>query len=46
MLESSASGRELNGKGFGHDVPLAAEHGVSDCVPRLVDDRFIGHVGE
>jgi len=35
------SGRELEERGFGCDVELAAEYGVSNSVPMLLGDRFI-----
>jgi 2-phosphosulfolactate phosphatase len=35
------SGRELQSHGWDADVRAAAEHAVSECVPVLVDDRFV-----
>lgn len=40
-LQDSASGRELNERGFGHDVALAGECDVSRAVPTLHDGAFI-----
>jgi 2-phosphosulfolactate phosphatase len=40
-LFGCVSGRELVERGFGCDVELAAELGVSNSVPMLVGDRFI-----
>ena len=40
-LEALASGRELLADGFGADVALAAEHGVSAAVPRRRADGFL-----
>jgi len=40
-LRASASGRELEAKGYGDDVGYAAEAGVSAVVPVLVESRFV-----
>ncbi|HEX5097099.1 MAG TPA: 2-phosphosulfolactate phosphatase [Acidimicrobiia bacterium] len=39
------SGRELRGHGWDADVRAAAEHGVSECVPVLVDGCFVDGSG-
>jgi len=41
MLAGAASGRELAAVGWEADVVMAAEHGVSRCVPVLVGARFV-----
>jgi 2-phosphosulfolactate phosphatase len=41
MLTESASGRELVSRGWDDDVAMAAEHGVSECVPVLDGARFV-----
>ncbi len=45
MLADSASGRELRGHGWDDEVAMAAEHGVSECVPLLHADCFIDGSG-
>jgi len=40
VLRECASGRQLIEWGFEDDVAMAAERGVSDCVPTLVDGAF------
>ena len=40
-LRGCESGRELIERGFAGDVDLAAEFGVSEAVPRLVEGRFV-----
>ena len=40
-LSQSASGKELAEKGFGLDIELAAEYGVSSMAPVLVDGWFL-----
>jgi 2-phosphosulfolactate phosphatase len=40
-LLDSPSGRELCARGLEGDVRLAAEHGVSNCVPMIDGDRFV-----
>lgn len=44
-LLRSASGRELEGRGWADDVLAAAAHDVSRTVPVLVDDRFVDGSG-
>ena len=39
------SGRELRGHGWDADVRAAAENGVSECVPVLVDGCFVDGSG-
>jgi 2-phosphosulfolactate phosphatase len=46
MLAESVSGRELRGHGRDKDVAMAAEHGVSECVPVLHDNCFIDGWGQ
>jgi 2-phosphosulfolactate phosphatase len=40
-LSRCGSGEELVEGGFGCDVELAAEYGVSSAVPMLAGDRFV-----
>ena len=40
-MAGCASGRELSGAGFGHDVELAAELDADDVVPLLVGEAFV-----
>jgi 2-phosphosulfolactate phosphatase len=40
-LLDSPSGQELCARGLEADVRVAAEHGVSSCVPLLDGDRFV-----
>jgi 2-phosphosulfolactate phosphatase len=40
-LIESPSGRELESRGWGDDVRMAADHGVSSCVPMIDGDCFI-----
>lgn len=41
VLQDCASGRELAQIGFARDVEIASEVRSSDCVPVLVDHRFV-----
>jgi len=41
LLAGSSSGRELTERGFATDVELAADNGVSQCVPMLEGDVFV-----
>lgn len=41
MLAECESGRELQRNGWGDDVEMASAHGVSTCVPVLVDSCFV-----
>jgi 2-phosphosulfolactate phosphatase len=45
MLAESASGRELRRYGWDDEVAMAAEHGVSACVPLLRNECFIDGAG-
>jgi 2-phosphosulfolactate phosphatase len=40
-IRESGSGRELAERGFGRDIELAAEYGVSQAIPVLDRDRFV-----
>ena len=40
MVAACASGRELAARGLGADLGLAAEHDVSQAVPRLLGGAF------
>ena len=40
LLKQCGSGKELIERGFEHDVDLAAELDVSECVPVLVDGAY------
>jgi 2-phosphosulfolactate phosphatase len=41
VLLDCASGRELVAKGFGHDIPIAAESDLSDVVPRVTEGVYL-----
>ena len=41
LLKRCRSGQELMARGFEQDVLLAAAHGVSACVPTLVDGAYV-----
>ncbi|MGF1481245.1 MAG: 2-phosphosulfolactate phosphatase [Cyanophyceae cyanobacterium] len=41
LLKQCGSGRELLERGFEHDVELAAELNVSDCVPTIIDGAYV-----
>ena len=40
-LADCSSGQELVIAGFGEDVAIAAELDTSECVPVLIDERFL-----
>jgi 2-phosphosulfolactate phosphatase len=43
LLKQCGSGRELIELGFEHDIELAAEVNVSDCVPTLVNKFYVNY---